>query len=483
MEFSNKSDCLKLSKEEFKKKMDPLRVKMGELQRKAKEMQVPILIIFEGLEASGKGASINEILLSLDPRGYKVISHSNPFDLKNIPFKQYWQYIPGKGEYHIFDQSWYYYALNEKNEVTVRCKEINQTEKTLIRSGMTIIKFFIYVSKEVQKKRYKKAMENPAQAWKVDKEAWKKYKEYDDIMKRWNDIIERTNNYNCEWNIICADDIRGARSEIFRIIVENLETKLNAPEIRPDDVILPYKIPFSLDEVDLNKSLTKEEYKKRIGELQDKIYDLHHRIYINKIPVIIVYEGWDAGGKGGNIRRLVEKMDPRGYDVNPIAAPNDVERKKHYLWRFWRTIPSKGKVGIFDRSWYGRVMVERVEGFATKYQWKRAYTEIRDMERQWAQDGAVIIKFWIQISSEEQLKRFEERKNTPYKNWKITDEDWRNRDKWDQYKIAVEEMIARTSEEYAPWHIIPGNDKYYARVYALEIVVKTLEKRLGKIKK
>ncbi|MGL4981097.1 MAG: phosphate--AMP phosphotransferase, partial [Fusobacteriaceae bacterium] len=277
------------------------------------------------------------------------------------------------------------------------------------------------------------------------------------------------------------NDLRGARAEVYRILVENLNIRIENKLVEPNDLSLPYRKHISLDKVDLNKKLSKEEYNEKIKKLQDKIYLLQHQLHIEKVPVVIAYEGWDAGGKGGNIRRLVERMDPRAYDVIPVAAPNDYERKKHYLWRFWRFFPEPGHITIFDRTWYGRVLVERVEGFAHKYEWKRAFKEIGDMERQCVDDGAVVIKFWLHISPEEQLNRFNERKNSPDKNWKITEEDWRNREKWAEYKKAVEEMITRTSESYAPWYIIPANDKYYARVFALETVVKTLEKKLKDI--
>jgi polyphosphate kinase 2 (PPK2 family) len=196
------------------------------------------------------------------------------------------------------------------------------------------------------------------------------------------------------------------------------------------------------------------------------------------VPVVIVYEGWDASGKGGNIRRLVQAMDPRGYEVIPIGPPNDIEKSHPYLWRFWKSFPKAGHVGIFDRSWYGRVLVERVEGFAGPDEWKRAYKEINEMEEQWANFGTAIVKFWIHISQDEQLRRFEERQRNPLKNWKITDEDWRNREKWDQYKAAVDEMLYRTSTPYAPWTIIEGNCKLYARIKALSTVEKAIEGRL-----
>ncbi len=478
--LSNES-CLKMKEKEYRKVIFPLKLKLAELQRTSKDKKIPILIIFEGLEASGKGSVINEILVTLDPRSYRVISHNHPLEENTLPLKQYLEDIPGKGELHIFDKSWYDLVFQEEAYITRRCKEINKIEQSLLRSGMLIIKFFLHVSKKIQRKRYFKAKKNPAKSWKVTPYAWKQNFNYKSIIRNWEDIIERTNNFNCDWNIISSNSLYGAKSEVFRIIVEKIENYLNQKEIRPDDVLLPYKKPYSLDNLDLNKTIDKKEYKKELVKLQNKISDLHHELYTRRIPVIIAYEGWDAAGKGGNIKRVVEKMDPRGYDVIPTAAPNDVEKNKYYLWRFWKSFPRYGHIAIFDRTWYGRVLVERVEKFATKYEWKRAYQEIIDMETQWSNNGSIIIKFWLQISKEEQLKRFKEREKISSKQWKITEEDWRNREKWKEYKVAIEEMISRTSTNSCPWHIVPANDKYYARIFVLKKIIEKIEKKLYNI--
>ena len=236
-----------------------------------------------------------------------------------------------------------------------------------------------------------------------------------------------------------------------------------------------------LSEIPLDgKEVGDEAYKAELKELQAKLGSLHNRLYRKRVPVIITYEGWDAAGKGGAIKRLTEKMDARGYVVNPTAAPNDLEKAHHYLWRFWKNMPKDGHIAIFDRTWYGRVMVERIEGFCTQEEWKRAYKEINDMEKDLADAGAVVLKFWMQIDKKEQEKRFRQRQENPEKQWKITEEDWRNREKWEQYEEAVNEMLIRTSTEYAPWIVVEGNDKYYARLKVLETVIDALEKRISK---
>ena len=318
MSIFNNESCLKIDKKEYKEVIEPLKLKLAELQRRGKEEKKPILLIFEGLEASGKGSIINEILVTLDPRYYKVISHNHPLEQKNLPFKQYLEKIPGKGEFHIFDRSWYNFAFEEKSNLTRRCKEINKIERSLTNDGTLIIKFFLHVTKKNQKERYFEAMKNAAQAWKVTPHAWNQNFHYKKILGQWEDILERTNSYEYNWNIICADNLLGAKSEVFRVLVEKIESALNSKEEVLKDIILPYKKPFSLDSINLKKALDKKEYKKELEFLQNKIYDLHHEIYTRRIPVVIAYEGWDAAGKGGNIKRVVQNMDPRGYDVIPV---------------------------------------------------------------------------------------------------------------------------------------------------------------------
>ena len=237
-----------------------------------------------------------------------------------------------------------------------------------------------------------------------------------------------------------------------------------------------------LSGIDLSKSLTEEEYKTRLKKLQKRLAELHSELYRLRIPVVIGFEGWDAGGKGGAIKRLTSNLDPRGYRVNPTAAPNDIEKVHHYLWRFWNSVPKAGHIAIFDRTWYGRVMVERIEGFCSEAEWRRAYQEINEMESHMANAGAVVLKFWLHIDKDEQERRFKERQANPAKQWKITDEDWRNREKWDQYEEAVNEMLIRTSTTYAPWIVVEGNDKRYARVKVLQTVVDALEKKVKEVK-
>jgi len=234
-----------------------------------------------------------------------------------------------------------------------------------------------------------------------------------------------------------------------------------------------------LSQVNLDQALTQEEYVEQLVSNQVALGQLGYQVYVQKRPVIIVFEGWDAAGKGGAIKRLTERLDPRGYAVYPIAAPTGEDKTHHYLYRFWRRLPERGQIAVFDRSWYGRVMVERVEGFCNKTEWSRAYREINQFERQLVDFGAIIFKFWLHLSKAEQLRRFQERAATPYKAWKLTEEDWRNREEWELYEAAVEEMLLRTSTLTAPWTIVEGTDKRWARVKVLRTVVEGLSKELG----
>lgn len=242
--------------------------------------------------------------------------------------------------------------------------------------------------------------------------------------------------------------------------------------------IFPLKAMPKLSELSLDKSLTEEEYKEQLKACQKRLQELHNELYRKKIPVIIAYEGWDAAGKGGNIKRIAAALDPRGYEVHPIASPEPHEKARHYLWRFWNRLPKDGHIAIFDRTWYGRVMVERLEGFCSENDWQRAYNEINEFEKELSDWGAVVIKFWVQIDKDTQLERFTLRQNTPEKQWKITDEDWRNREKWDLYEEAVDEMLQKTSTSFAPWYVLESNDKRYARIKALKTVIKEIEKKI-----
>jgi polyphosphate kinase 2 (PPK2 family) len=312
-----------------------------------------------------------------------------------------------------------------------------------------------------------------------------------------DEALIKTDTDYAPWTIVEATDREFAIIKILSTTVEDLTSAVNQVEkmkllnekesnhnVELDESRMLNQFKNGvLNGINLNLTLEKEEYKEKLKKLQERISILHNEMYRNRIPVILAFEGWDAAGKGGAIKRITEQIDPRGYEVIPVAAPNDIERAHHYLWRFWKNIPKAGHLAIFDRTWYGIVMVERIEGFCKEEEWKRAFNEINQMEEHLANADYIILKFWLHIDKDEQEKRFKERQENPEKQWKITEEDWRNREKWSAYEEAVDEMIVRTSTHNAPWIIVEANSKYYARIKVLETVVNALEQRLKETKK
>lgn len=485
----------KLPKDQYKSLMSELELKLAVLQRQAIQLQIPILIVLEGWDAAGKGTLINRFILNLDPRHFTVYNILAPNEEAFFrPFLwRHWIKTPAKGRMAIFDNSWYTRVLADRvnniigpKEWTSAYYEINSFERQLTMDGDVIIKFFLHISKKEQKKRFKKLENNTATAWRVTKKDWRQNKQYDEHVVAIEEMLAKTDSGNAPWTIIEAHDRRFAAAKMFRIVIDRIESQIEEitqqqaakKKAKKKQDATPTSTSTVLDKIDLSVALTREEYFKQLKKYQRRIMELEHEVYINRIPVIIIYEGWDAAGKGGNIKRLTQKMDPRGYEVIPIAGPNDIEKKHHYLWRFWNEIPKAGHIAIFDRTWYGRVLVERVEGFCTEAEWRRAYREINEFEEQLTNFGAVVVKFWLQISKDEQLRRFEERQKIPHKKWKITDEDWRNREKWDLYQEAVNEMLYRTSTTYAPWTIVESNSKHFARIKAIKTVIKAIEKKI-----
>ena len=302
-------------------------------------------------------------------------------------------------------------------------------------------------------------------------------REYDKFLKTYDEVMDKTGE-TIKWHVLDAKKKKTAVRDALKLMTEKIEKAIDKGRYvgEPFEEKFPLIDMPRLKDVDLSPTIDDEEYKKELKKLQARLSELHNKIYERKIPVILCYEGWDAAGKGGNIRRVAYPLDPRGFDVHPIASPLPHELNRQYLWRFWTRLPRTGHIAIFDRTWYGRVMVERLEGFCSEKDWQRAYNEINEFERQLTDWGAVVLKFWIHIDSDTQLARFTERQNTPEKQWKITDEDWRNREKWPQYEEAVDEMIRKTSTKNAPWYIIESNDKKYARIRALKIITDALEK-------
>lgn len=501
----------KMDKDTYKKVIKEQGEKLGLLQRKLREAGIPVMIVFEGMGAAGKGTQINRLIQALDPRGFAVYANDKATEEEQLrPFLyRFWTKTPAHGRIAIFDRSWYRQVTVERFDRKIDEKDLPEAfadilsfERQLTDDGTVIIKLFLYISKEEQRKRFKKLEDSKETSWRVSKDDWRRNKEYDRYLEINEEMLQRTDTECAPWSIIEATDKDYAAAKIMTLVadcfLEALEEKAEREkqekerrekkqqDQETDGVSSVKEEKYQngvLSGVDLSKDLTKDEYKKQIDRLQKRLEFLHSEIYRLRIPVVLGFEGWDAGGKGGAIKRLTSHLDPRGYKVNPTASPNDIEKVHHYLWRFWNNVPKAGHIAIFDRTWYGRVMVERIEGFCTEAEWKRAYQEINEMEAHMANAGAVVLKFWLHIDKDEQERRFKERQENPAKSWKITDEDWRNREKWDQYESAVNEMLVRTSTTYAPWVVVEGNSKYYARVKVLKTVVDALEARIKEVNK
>ena len=488
----------KVDKKTYRRVMDEAEEKLGLLQRECKDAGIPVILVFEGMGAARKGVQINRLIQALDPRGFDVYACDRPTEDEQMrPFLwRYWTKTPAKGRIAVFDRSWYrsvqvdrFDGLTREDKLGDAYQDILSFEKQLCDDGTVIMKFFLYIDKDEQKKRFKKLEGSKETSWRVTDEDWNRNKDFGRYLKMNEEMLEKTDTDYAPWVIIEAVDKDYAALKIVSTVMDRLEYELE--HRRPEDGKQAQRQESKTRErfkngvlsgIDLSKSLTEEEYKTRLKKLQKRLAELHSELYRLRIPVVIGFEGWDAGGKGGAIKRLTSNLDPRGYRVNPTAAPNDIEKVHHYLWRFWNSVPKAGHIAIFDRTWYGRVMVERIEGFCSEAQWRRAYQEINEMESHMANAGAVVLKFWLHIDKDEQERRFKERQANPAKQWKITDEDWRNREKWDQYEEAVNEMLIRTSTTYAPWIVVEGNDKRYARVKVLQTVVDALEKKVKEVK-
>ena len=391
----------------------------------------------------------------------------------------------------MYYRSWYYLKneytfdrdADQVKRINTSYRHINAFEKQLTDDNYVLLKFFVHVSEKQLKANVQKAEKTYGKGWNKVSESDDDFVDYQRYLEIYEKMFIDSDRPNAHWYLIAGDDTRFAEVSIFDVILQRLELALAEAEARRQkagqQLVLPRtEIYDVLSKVDLSKEIAKAEYKEKLDKYQSKLSILQYEMYKKGIPSVFGFEGWDAGGKGGAIRRLTAALDPLGYSVNPVAAPNVVEKSFNYLWRFWTRFPKQGEIAIFDRTWYGRVMVERIEGFATQDEWGRAYAEINEMEAQWAEYGTVIGKFWLQIDKDEQYKRFKEREQNPNKEWKITDEDWRNREKWDAYEAAVNEMLVRTSTDYAPWTIVEGNNKYYARLKVLKTVIEMFEKRL-----
>lgn len=484
---------ISLDKETYDAKIEVLMKQLRSLQLACWEKKLPAIIVLEGWAAAGKGALVKKMVGYMDPRGFGVHPIWPPSDAEmGYPFLwRFWQKLPARGKIGFFYHSWYTHLLEDRlfdrvsdAEVPTVIRQINVFERQMVDDGAAIAKFWIHLSKKELKHRLKKLEEDTLQAWRVRPEDWKQAKKYEEYTNLVEEMVAQTGTGRAPWTLVEGNCQRWARVKVLTQMAATITEALDrlpmqsAPvKLAPQESLQPTE-PDLLAQVDLTQSLSADEYKQQLREEQTRFGKLQQSIYEDEIPVLVLFEGWDAAGKGGAIKRLTDVLDPRSYTVNAFAAPTEEEKAHHYLWRFWQRLPSAGKISICDRSWYGRVLVERVEGFATEPEWRRAYQEINEFEEQLTSFGCVLVKFWLHISPDEQLKRFTERQNNPFKQYKLTEEDWRNRQKWNYYEVAVNQMIQRTSTPAAPWTLIAADNKYYARVKVIQTVTQAIRNQL-----
>jgi len=373
----------------------------------------------------------------------------------------------------------------DADQVSTRVQAIREHEQMLTDEGFVLLKFWIHLSKAAQKQRLQELEHDPTTAWRVTREDWKAYRVYNKAHELWESLLRETSTGAAPWHVVEGTDGRYRYLTVGKILLDALRTTLAPRPATPKHAITP-PAPSVIDNVklirdlDLSKKLPVKDYDRALEKHQGKLATLTRHKRFAKRSLILVFEGVDAAGKGGAIRRVTGALDARQYVTVPVAAPTEEERAFPYLWRFWRNVPRYGGITIFDRSWYGRVLVERVEGYCSVYDWMRAYDEINQFEEQLTRGDAVVVKFWLQISKAEQLRRFNARERSPFKRFKITADDWRNRKKWNAYEQAVCDMVDRTSTEIAPWTLVEAEDKYYARIKVLQTINDSLKQALDR---
>jgi polyphosphate:AMP phosphotransferase len=497
----------KLSKKEFKALELPLWENLLGLQQKLRhEGDFPVLIDFAGVRGAGKGTSVNLLNKWMDARWIVTHAYTEPSDeeAERPTFWRFWRHMPPNGQIGIHMSGRYsrplldfVYGKISQVEFTHELDRINAFEKAQADDGAMVLKFWMHISREVQKKRLESLENDPLRSWRMVPEDWKHWEMYDKFIEAAERIISYTNTGHAPWEIIEGEDFNYRSLRVGEIFQQRLERHLMTQQIRQkylaelrkevDGSVAETngnngstKAPITImDGLDLSLSLEKKAYKEELAHYKARLAGLHQKAVQQKISTTLVFEGPDAGGKGGAIRQITGALDARYYKVYPFAAPTDIENAHHYLWRFWNCVPRAGRMTIFDRSWYGRVLVERIEGFASQDEWRRASAEINEFEDQLMEHGIVLLKFWMHISKDEQLRRFKAREVTPHKRWKLCDEDWRNREKWDEYALAVHEMIQQTSVMNSPWMLVENENKPYGRIKVMKSVCGALEKVVG----
>ncbi len=482
-----------VSKEEFEAWLPQLRVDLVNAQYDLREADFPVLVILVGDDRPGVSEAVNRLNEWMDARYVQTRVFGAPTDeqLQHPRFWRYWGALPGRGELAIYTGDWVLGTIGERlwdvideKEFERRIRHMERFEQALSDAGALVVKLWLHLPKKEFKKRVKKVRKNGEDGSRLDAIDLRLFDAYDEVLPLAEHTLRKTDAGGSPWQIVESTDARHRDLTLATAILEALRTRLEQPpppDPPPAAAEPSVRTPAAtvLTGVDLEASLPRPEYQKERDALQARLRRLTLRAREEGVSSVLVLEGWDAAGKGGVIRRLSQAMDVQDYRIVPVGAPSEEELRHHYLWRFWRQIPRRGRMHIFDRSWYGRVLVERVEKLARESEWRRAYAEINDFEEQLVEEGFVLAKFWLHIDPDEQSHRFQEREHTPYKKYKITGEDYRNRARWESYEQAIHDMVTRTSSELAPWQLVPATDKRFARVEVLRTVCDRLSRRLG----
>ncbi|HKY39767.1 MAG TPA: polyphosphate:AMP phosphotransferase [Polyangiaceae bacterium] len=480
-----------LSKDQYDAVLPGLRAALLDAQARLRKVGFSVVVLINGADTAGKSEVVNALHEWFDARFLVSQSYAEPTEeeREHPEFWRYWLWLPPAGRIALFAGSWYTQPIldqvfrhGSQGQLSGRLARINGFERTLADGGTLFVKLWIHISKKAQHRRLKSLESKKTTRFRVSKQDWKNHRRYDAFVRVTERVLNVTSTSVAPWQVIDGEDERNRNVTAARLILAAIEARLAAEQHQEprEPVPLPkIEDPHTLlDELDLKQALTKHDYEEGVGRLQARLNALVRKLQRKKRSAILVFEGPDAAGKGGAIRRITWALDARSYRLIPIAAPTDEEKAHHYLWRFWRHLPRRGRLTIFDRSWYGRVLVERVEGLADEHEWQRGYQEINDFERELTKAGVILVKFWLQISEQEQLRRFDERKTNPAKRYKITAEDYRNREQANQYEAAAAEMIARCSPPDAPFTLVEANDKRFARVKVLGTLCRRLDSQL-----
>ena len=482
----------RVSKAQFKEQVPALREALLEAQATLfAEKKVPVVVLISGEDGSGKRETISMLYEWMDPRFLSTMAFEAATDeeRERPDMWRYWRSLPPKGRVGIFSGSWYSDPIRMRitgelteMELDARSAQINRFETMLINEGALVLKFWIHLTEKAQRARFKALESDPHTAWRVTPWHWERLKTYDKLHEVSSHLLRMTNTANAPWVIVEGVDDRYRSLKVGQVILAALQAKLGAKKTTAAPLNPMVRVDTDgrnvLTEMDMSLNLPEKDYKAELGQLQGRLSELARDPRFKSRSMVVAFEGADAAGKGGAIRRITAALDARQFQVIPVAAPTEEERAQPHLWRFWRHLPRHNHMAIFDRTWYGRVLVERVEGFCTPADWQRAYSEINDFEHELVDAGTIVVKFWLQISQEEQLRRFKEREQIAFKRFKITEEDWRNREKWDAYQLAICDMVERTSTGDVPWTLVESNDKNYARVKILRTLCATLEQAL-----